>query len=1406
MSELLIYKTLLLQRLISILQEEGIEITTTTAIDIEKVLARVNLQEGQSLAGLKYLLSPLICRNKEDQELVHKVFDKLEGVLEKEYKPAALPPAPVIKAGGQKTPNKFQYLWLGLLAIIACGLITMAWFFVRNFHAEGKKIRITSIKGNMHSFIVNDTVGFTAVVLDKSIDTANVHVEWKMADTVIGNQLTVVKVLTRPCSFLLTVYLKNSRGRIIDSDTYQDTVYCEATPSVAIDEKDVSSGSYKVPGKKKQFTAQFTNPSPKKDKYTYRWYVDDSLASTNAVFTYAKPYNSIALVVGWPRGLHCSMDSMTAKIFATPAVKATLQTKGRPQINNNTNWGNILFSVLWLLLTPAVIGMLAFRLLSARKRRLPKAEVLEPGTEGPFAIEFPDQHNNINTEHGISKLADVLRKRQVSEVSILNMRKTIRATITAGGLPVLQFRPLTKPLNYLVFIDKEKPDSHLTRLFGYLMEKLKREEVNVYVYEYFKEPLFLSNEKLNHNRIPLEKMAALYPDTTLFIFGDARYFLYPVKGTLKSWVSRKLESWPVRFLITPYAKADWDKKEKLLIDSGFVVLPADLSGIPVLDKVISRHIDIPAQKKEPLDDAYRSRTLNFNEFEVLQQYLNDAWLLQWVCSLAVYNAIDWNFTLAMGKAIEQKANDKGQPVSLVNYTNLLKLGRISWMQDGILPQSLRVQMLTYLSRDAEALARQVLAGQLELIEETIPDDSIVKTRFDRHRKLNNWLLAIHNNDSTSRSADAYIWNLLNSDQLDEGQAIFLEKGRNTLLRNPLKKDSPVGIRDYFKLKFRHNFFVTAGYSLLIVVGVAVAAFFLIKEKTDYLTWTKTLPVVQRFVITGATASVRNLSINLGRNISVTQVFPVPLPFPSDTPHFSFDILPLTDTNVMGAYTITTDGGQLLLQDSFRVNADTYYIDLKEIPKTPLAILYGNVAAVPLAKSIAENLPAAFNVELDNVNLKDTTAARVYYLSANHLPDAQLAAATVNDLLKLNIKPELVGDFTTPLVNKPDLAIWLNPRQNCTSIAASALPASLNEIWKGSTSTINRFLQIDLANKVMYYSTGDINTYGTYGFDEVCFNGNGVYRIITHTRQGYKLFFIRNVKPQSFELSVCQDFAATKEELRKRDESYCDRFNTMGLFYPNDPELIYLPVSGYTLVPSEKRKLDRKVDSIYGNIMNQKVSMYGVASNATDQKRLPDMKRILANSKYPDEIDDLYISFNTAADRSFLPFQRIWLKLNLRFEKLAKDDQKANSPVQNNYPAQTSQVPPAANNPVIAPQNIDLGYFYMFGNRTTEKDNVISFIIKELKSNAKARLTVKEYYTESTDEKQADSFVIFFVKFLGAYVKDASKQIDVEKIKLPRNQLPQEGGKIPATKNASEVIHITGVNFSADYNTRGVKKS
>ena len=702
------------------LEDEGIVVTAAGAVNIEKILVNTDVETLQQLSELKYLIAPLLCRNKEDQDKVYKIFDKLDAKAAVEYKEQEEESHGQIniETGSKKKWKKIKsrrYLKKVIVpAAIVLALLLNGYFF-RDilFGRKPPPLHKIKIEVNRHQAVVNDTVVFNAVV-DRSLEKKDISVDWKLPDTIVKNSLSATTIITDTSAITVKAILKNIHGAAIDSAQHVVLPLCEPPPSVAIDETDIASNRLKqVNSNKKRFTPLFTNADENKDDYTYKWYVDDSLYSNDRVFNYSKPYNIVRLVVD-TKAYHCSADSLVAQLQAVPALQASVTGDGNLKIPFLYNWKNIWMSALLLLLIPGIVSFLIYRIVLSVRTYVPEIKKTEPGTEGPYGIKFQTQQHHIHTEERIRKLADVLRKRQVSDMYKLNLRKTIRSTVAAGGIPNLAFTPLTKPVSYLVFIDKEKPESFLVKLFEYLSRRLEKDEVNIFVYEYFKEPLFLSNEKLNQERIPLQKIAALYPDTTLFILGDAQYFLYPLKGTLKSWVVNKLNSWPTKILITPYTIDDWDKKEKLLIESNFVVLPADLSSIPLIDKIISRQIDIPSQKKEHLENSYRARFLNFQDFETLKTYTGGGVLLQWVCSLAVYPAADWNFTIAVGKAIEDKINKNGIQAELVNYTNLLKIARISWMQDDVINEGLRAKMLEYVDREYEALARKTLHTQLHL--------------------------------------------------------------------------------------------------------------------------------------------------------------------------------------------------------------------------------------------------------------------------------------------------------------------------------------------------------------------------------------------------------------------------------------------------------------------------------------------------------------------------------------------------------------------------------------------------------------------------------------------------------------------------------------------------------------------
>ena len=1274
MYHLLLYKTFVLRALVTLLKEEGINITTVTAIDIEKILAKTDIEKLQRLSALKYTISPLICRNKEDQELVYKVFDKLDAKVAEEYI------APVVEdRDGADIKKEIRQEWQKLkspyyfkkilfpVAIIA--IVLLAFYFLWNKYISPpappqKKI---SIVVNPLQVIANDTVHFTAV-LDSSINRRKITVDWKIGDSLIHNTFSTSRFFSKEQSIDVTAYLKNLKGAVIDSEYYVLRILCEKPPSVQIAENTAATLQSKTKSNQKQFAALFTNPSADSSKYTYQWYINDSAYSKEKVLHYSKRYQTIKLVVGC-KLVHCSTDSLVDQIESVPAISSVVNGDGALQIKSVVNWPNILMSTLLLFILPCVLSFLIFYIIFAIRNYNPELKEQEPGTDGPYKIEFNSGDKNINTEADIRKLADVLRKRQVSDIYRLNLRKTIKSTILLGGIPQLAFTPLTKPQSYLVFIDKEKPDSHLVKLFEYLVRKLKKEEVNISVYEYFKEPLYLSNEKLNHDRIPLEKIAALYPDTTLFIFGDAKYFLFPLKGTVKNWVTRKLGNWPTKILITPYSKSDWDQKEKQLIESAFVVLPADLSSLPVIDKIITLQIDIPAQKRENIEGAYRSRFLNFQDFEVLKAYLGEGQILQWVCSTAVYPAIDWNLTLAFGKAIEQQWAERGMKTDLVNYTNLLKIGRISWMQDGIINESLRAQMLSYLDKDAEALARKTVSEQLQLINDTISNTSLVKSGFDVHQKLNQFLLDSYQHHKISREDEAFVKKMLETNQLDEGQDIYLNNSNNSMVAHPFKKDKEVGLSRYFTLKTYREILLSSGFAAPVLLVLILLSYNLLKNNTGYLNWASKKAVDQTYIVnSNGNTPQQQLSISLFYEPGRAKFRSINTRLANASDTFQFNAVPVADTMSYGVLGIGTIDGKPLRRDSFKLNSNVYRINIGEVPKIPLSIFYNNETAVALANTIQENLPSNFSINMQQQNFSDTSMARIYYFSATHKNDALLAASTVGALVSRSIQPLQVDSAGFPKL-QANIVIYINQQQPCTPVTLAALPKSLSEIWHGGTS--NRLLNINLDKRVMYYSVNNTKTYGTYGMDDICLTPSGVYKIITRTGSGYKLFFIKNIKQQSFELSVCQDFAKTKEELQSRDETYCDKFNAMTLYYENDASRIYLPVGTANLVPGQKRKLD-DVQSTINRMNNQKGFNYDIVlyQSGTFIKQItnPAIGQYLSNSKiaYPASRNNAPTNLSVTALSAPNPFQRNYMVINMK--------NPANNPPENNIQQKAPDIP------------------------------------------------------------------------------------------------------------------------------------
>ncbi|MBA2563558.1 MAG: hypothetical protein H0V14_11740, partial [Chitinophagaceae bacterium] len=733
MSDKQFHITTPLTTLLTMLKSEGFDISTATLIDIQKVLANLGDEELVNFTELRSLLGPLICRNKEEQEHFNTIFDKYETLVKESIQKHPSSPS-------QTLPSSTQQLkWKVIIAGIACVIILGLYLWWKNNHDKSIINIITVATDSTGTILINEPVTFRADLKDTS-RSKNYKVSFKIDDIVFANTREVKKTFSEPGSHQLTAWLLKPNGDTLNHFENKDLqVLCEMPPSVniikeATGQNRISAGT--------RYIAQVNNPSEHSDQYKYKWYINDSLAGQLSSFsTSYKSNEPYTINVNIDAGdLHCSTDSLTASLNEMPAYKLSVTGTEPLSPTATLNWKKIGLAGLYSLVLPASLAAI---ILYYRRRKQPgqkeKPVIDEPKEyTGPYKIEFKKQEDKITPEKEISQLAEAMRKRHVNDQLVLNVKKTIQKTIRSGGFPLLHFSAKTQPTDFLVFTDKENSEGHQVKLFEYIIKKLQNEQVNITGYSFYKEPLLLSNEKLNHSMLPVEKVARLYPNTILFILSNTSAFFQSLNTKLKPWAIEKFKSWEHKIILTPIPVNDWDYKETALMNAGFTVVPADLNAHSLITNEINNLVNRQKLKNISLPASYSSRFVDFEDWDQLKQYLDhDQRLLQWICTLAIYPHIDWKVTVALGKALEEKSEDK---IKLVTYSNLLKFSRIKWMQTGLQSDALRLKMLQHLNNESEAIARDTMVHLLNEVEAAVSETSLIKDEFEMNKTVNKFLL------------------------------------------------------------------------------------------------------------------------------------------------------------------------------------------------------------------------------------------------------------------------------------------------------------------------------------------------------------------------------------------------------------------------------------------------------------------------------------------------------------------------------------------------------------------------------------------------------------------------------------------------------------------------------------------
>ncbi|MEP7344056.1 MAG: hypothetical protein ABI877_02255 [Gemmatimonadaceae bacterium] len=359
-----------------------------------------------------------------------------------------------------------------------------------------------------------------------------------------------------------------------------------------------------------------------------------------------------------------------------------------------------------LLFAPLVL-FLAAEIRWYRRRRLVLRREREEKPPFVWPIHLPGALNPYERADSLPAAARQLRRREAAESLMwVDVDRSVRATIDALGYPTVRYVSVTKPVEYLILIERAAPRDHQASLFGNLVQALERESVPVTRFYFDGDPRVCYRE-VGEAGLLLSEVRRKYPGHRLIILGSGEGLTDPITGRLRSWVPTLL-SWHDRALLTTTAAGSWGVNESELA-AQFIVLPATIEALGELRGLFDGSppgTEFDARRpvrSEPHPSEWRG------EPEAVARRLREhlgAEEYQWLCACALYPELQWELTLHLGSLA-------GESTGRITDGSLLRLIRLPWFRTGVIPDEQRVVLLQHLRPELATKARSAIVGFLE---------------------------------------------------------------------------------------------------------------------------------------------------------------------------------------------------------------------------------------------------------------------------------------------------------------------------------------------------------------------------------------------------------------------------------------------------------------------------------------------------------------------------------------------------------------------------------------------------------------------------------------------------------------------------------------------------------------------
>lgn len=1060
--------------------------------------------QPKSYNDLRALMAPLLVSSEEEQEMFDRIFDAVQ-------QKNALDP--LVRSGPVRSwPWPLLLVLLTLLGSMA--YVAFLWpgpVFKTDIHTAGK----------VGPVAVGDTLIFA--VDSSMIRAAGPMARWQW-ETPLGtlyphpNEPTL-RIVPRQVGPLV-VNLRSQRGRGLLMTSWADSLrgieypICDTLPVIQLDSVRLPTAPGTI---RYRFTARLVGSL--KNVQLTQWQLNGGVVSTNRN-EWEHTFQSGTVPAFYDLRAVAFRDTSQHLCFGEARLEIGVPALNEPpftidvrstgaliipdtRVSDGYRWAIGIASILLTVL----VGLYIWLYRRDGQRRTDDNR--QPDSAHPLArfdsdeppLELPLENREtelVTRDQSFYQLVRSMRQPSEGEIRRLHIARTVQSTMHEGGFPTLVFQPQLAEKEYLFLIDRSQVRSQQVALFEYLYRAFLQENVCVERF-YFHQRFDAFTNETHPKGLNLRQLADAFRTHTLLIWSDGYPLLYPPYPVVEPAIRDALADWPFLAIMTPVPFIDWGAKERAL-QSDFRLLPADVAGqLRLLQALAEPQTRQEAYLQQHPAAMYSREDINFRQVDELRNYLGDE-LFQWLAALAVYPRIRWEVVLEIGRAL--------MPAGAVNFTNLLKLARIDWMQEGTFPDRTRLELLKVLQPEPEAAARQTILKMLRYAEQYFPGSHFYDGEKFLLQTVNQFVLYAYDPEKYAlyQPAQQAFRNLYEQGLYPDGAMLrYLENPAGewpTLLPGkrggiPKKVAESVSyppesqrtsLREYIAslpeelpaepvkppLDWRRRYlYAGTGAVLLGLLGLLYMAF---RPENKAIDWDQTIPVTLVFDTTACITAL-NTSVTDDPRWTVTlddSLFSI-------TNLHATRSMPLRNSIVLDndmtqdsatlrtVLTIrdSTAGGQ---QQSRTVQFSRDTLRVRVNCQQPLSLSTNtSKAASPLRVSVEYTNPNAPNIyaiqafmnDLDSDNayrlirpLKPavfTGSSQVRYFRQEDKDKATTLATLASKAIGIPINTQLTKDLRSPLTH---LEVWINNSETINSFNCQTVPLSwINQFnnWQSSAT-------------------------------------------------------------------------------------------------------------------------------------------------------------------------------------------------------------------------------------------------------------------------------------------------------------------------------------------------------------------